>query len=122
VKPVVQAQLLEAILRVLGAKVQAGAKPAFITRHSLQEERRSLRVLLAEDNAINRRLASRLFEKRGHTVVVAENGQQALAALAKQEFDLVMMDVSMPEMDGFEAAAAIRAGEKPQVLTFQSSP
>ena len=112
VKPVVQAQLLEAILRVLGAKVQAGAKPAFITRHSLQEERRSLRVLLAEDNAINRKLASRLFEKRGHTVVVAENGQQALAALAKQEFDLVMMDVSMPEMDGFEAAAAIRAGEK----------
>jgi two-component system, sensor histidine kinase and response regulator len=112
VKPVVQSQLLEAILRVLGSKAQAGDKPAFIKRHSLQEERRGLRVLLAEDNAINQKLASRLIEKRGHTVVVAENGHQALAELAKQEFDLVVMDVSMPEMDGFEAAAAIRAGEK----------
>ena len=112
VKPVVQSQLLEAILQVLGGKAQAGDKPSFIKRHSLQEDRRVLRVLLAEDNAINQKLASRLIEKRGHTVVVAENGHQALAELAKQEFDLVVMDVSMPEMDGFEAAAAIRAGEK----------
>ncbi len=112
VKPVIQTQLLEAILRVLGAQVQAGDQPVVITCQSLTEGRRGLRVLLAEDNAINQKLASRLIEKRGHTVIVAENGHEALAALAKQEFDLVVMDVSMPEMDGFEAAAAIRANEK----------
>ncbi len=112
VKPIVQSQLLEVILRILGAKIQTGNQPALITHHSLRQERRSLRVLLAEDNAINQKLASRLIEKRGHAVVVAGNGLEALAELAKQEFDMVLMDVSMPEMDGFEAAAAIRALEK----------
>ncbi|MGH9455415.1 MAG: response regulator, partial [Terriglobia bacterium] len=68
----------------------------------------NLTILLAEDNPVNQRLAVRLIEKRGHTVVVAENGREALAALEKQTFDLVLMDVQMPEMDGFEATAAIR--------------
>jgi two-component system sensor histidine kinase/response regulator len=71
-----------------------------------------LRVLLAEDNLVNQRLAVRLLEKRGHRVTVAGTGLEALLALEKESFDLVLMDVQMPEMDGLEATAAIREKEK----------
>jgi signal transduction histidine kinase/CheY-like chemotaxis protein len=73
---------------------------------------RSLRVLVAEDNAVNLHLIKVILEKQGHLVVVAENGREALAALEKESFDVILMDVQMPEMDGFEATAAIRAREK----------
>ncbi len=112
-KPIRQSELREAIALVLGAREQKGAIP-LITRYALQDAREpaaSLRVLLAEDNAVNQRLASRLLEKRGHSVVVAANGREALAALEKESFDLVLMDVQMPVMDGFEATAAIRKKE-----------
>jgi CheY-like chemotaxis protein/HPt (histidine-containing phosphotransfer) domain-containing protein len=68
--------------------------------------------LLAEDNVVNQKLASRLLEKQGHTITVAGNGKEALAALERRPFDLVLMDVQMPEMNGFEAARAIRARER----------
>jgi len=68
--------------------------------------------LLAEDNAVNQKLAVRLLEKQGHTVRLAANGKEALIALEQERFDLVLMDGQMPEMDGFEAAAAIRAREQ----------
>jgi PAS domain S-box-containing protein len=71
-----------------------------------------LHVLLAEDNAINKKLAARILEKRGHLVSVAANGREALAALEDQTFDLILMDLQMPEMDGFEATAAIRSKQK----------
>ena len=71
-----------------------------------------MKVLLAEDNAVNQRLAVRLLEKRGHRVVVAANGLEALAVLKKESFELVFMDVQMPEMDGIEATIAIRESEK----------
>jgi PAS domain S-box-containing protein len=113
-KPIRQSELREAIARVLGAHVQNGAIP-LITRFSLHdghEPGASLRVLLAEDNAVNQRLAVRLLEKRGHHVVVAGNGAEALAAMEKEDFDLVFMDVQMPEMDGLEATAVTRGKEK----------
>src|SRR5579863_181479 len=113
-KPIRQSELREAVARVLGAHVQNGAIP-LITRFSLHDGREpgaSLRVLLVEDNAVNQRLAVRLLEKRGHHVVVAGNGAEALAATEKQDFDLVFMDVQMPEMDGLEATAVIRGKEK----------
>src|SRR5205823_5591784 len=72
---------------------------------------RPLHVLLAEDNAINQTLVVRLLEKQGHTVAVAGNGREALAALEREAFDLVLMDVEMPEMDGLEATAVIRRRE-----------
>jgi CheY-like chemotaxis protein len=74
---------------------------------------RPLRVLLAEDNAVNQRLAVRLLEKAGHTVTVAANGQLALDALGQGSFDVVFMDLQMPEMGGFEATQFIRRGEGP---------
>jgi signal transduction histidine kinase/CheY-like chemotaxis protein len=113
-KPIRQSELREAIARVLGANKPEGVIP-LITRYSLQDAREpgsSLMVLLAEDNAVNQRLVVRLLEKRGHRVAVAENGLEALAALKKEDFDLVLMDVQMPEMDGMEATAAIRKEEK----------
>ena len=113
-KPIRQSELREAIARVLGAREQDGAIP-LITRFSLQDAREpgtSLKVLLAEDNLVNQRLAVRLLEKRGHRVVVAANGREAIEALQKEGFDVVFMDVQMPEMDGLEATAAIRVKEK----------
>jgi CheY-like chemotaxis protein len=85
---------------------------ALVTRHSLREGRSRLRVLLAEDNAVNQLLAVRLLEKCGHEVVVAENGRKALETLDRESFDLVLMDIQMPEMDGWEATQAIRVKEK----------
>ena len=71
-----------------------------------------MRILLAEDNLVNQTVAVRLLEKRGYTVVVAGNGRAALAALEQNNFDLVLMDVQMPELDGFETTVAIRAKEE----------
>ena len=112
-KPIRQSELREAIARVLGAKEHKGAIP-LITRYSLQDAREpstSLRVLLVEDNRVNQRLATRLLEKRGHSVSLAGDGREALATLEKESFDLVLMDLQMPEMDGFEATAVIRKKE-----------
>jgi len=113
-KPIRQSELREAVARVLGAKEQEGAIP-LITRYSLHDAREplaTLRIVLAEDNLVNQRLATRLLEKRGHFVVVAGNGLEAVAAFEREKPDLILMDVQMPEMDGFEATAAIRAKEK----------
>jgi CheY-like chemotaxis protein len=113
-KPIRQSELREAVARVLGAREHDGAIP-LITRFSLQDAREPeayLSVLLAEDNLVNQRLVVRLLEKRGHRVVVAGTGLEALQALEKGSFDFVLMDVQMPEMDGIEATAVIREREK----------
>jgi two-component system sensor histidine kinase/response regulator len=113
-KPVRQSELRDAIARVLNAKEQAGAIP-MITQYSMQKNGASatgLHILLAEDNPVNQKLAVRLLEKRGHHVAVASTGRQALLALEKRSYDLVLMDVQMPEMDGLEATMLLREKEK----------
>jgi two-component system, sensor histidine kinase and response regulator len=113
-KPIRQSELRQALALALGASEQGGAIP-LITRYSLQDGREpafSLKILLAEDNAVNQRLAVRLLEKKGHRVSVAGNGLEALEALKRDSFDLVLMDVQMPDMDGLEATAALRQNEK----------
>ena len=110
IKPINPAELLQAILHALrtdtGRREQADGKPR------RRKNQRALRTLLAEDNAVNQKLAVRLLEKWGHTVRVAMTGREALAAWEQHPFDLVLMDVQMPEMDGLAATAAIRLKER----------
>ena len=110
-KPIVQIELLESIRKVLrvGPKTsdQRVLKPQM-----LPTERRGLRVLLAEDNLVNQKLAVRLLEKRGFSVTVAGDGRAAINALSTSEFDVVLMDVQMPGMDGLQAVAEIRRSEQ----------
>jgi signal transduction histidine kinase/CheY-like chemotaxis protein len=109
-KPVRQSTLLDSIMTVLGptATTEAPAPDRAVWGRSP----RRLRVLLAEDNPVNQKLAVRLLEKRGHHVAVVGTGRAALDALDRERFDAVLMDVQMPEMDGFETTAAIRDREK----------
>ena len=109
-KPVGQSVLLNAIMTVLGPALTHDAAAVPIRPGVAQSERR-LRLLLAEDNVVNQRLAVKLLERRGHDVIVVNNGRQALAALELGQFDAVLMDVQMPEMDGFETTVAIREQE-----------
>jgi signal transduction histidine kinase/DNA-binding response OmpR family regulator len=111
-KPIRRSELLEAIKMALGSHQQSEKSSPVITRHLLRESRRQLKILLAEDNPVNQMLAVRLLEKRGHTVTVAETGMLAVKAHESHPFDLVLMDVQMPEMDGLEATIAIRQREK----------
>ena len=111
-KPVKQSDLLEAILTTLGAapRTPLAPAPAGVTTSATRTQ--GLRILVAEDNPVNQRVAVRMLEKRGHSVVVAENGKRAVEALERGSFDLILMDVQMPEMSGLEATAAIRDQER----------
>jgi signal transduction histidine kinase/DNA-binding response OmpR family regulator len=110
-KPVKQSDLLNVIKLVLGSPHTPNDRP-LVTTHSLREARTALSILLAEDNRVNQALAIRVLEKRGHAVVVAQTGKEVLAAVEKRQFDLILMDVQMPEMDGLQATKAIREKEK----------
>ncbi len=106
-KPVGQADLLDAI-RTAVAGTAAGA---LITRHWLREHRLRYRILLADDSPTNRMLAMRILENRGHAVTAVDDGRQAIEALERSQFDVILMDVQMPVMDGLEATVAIRMKE-----------
>lgn len=107
-KPVIASELLNEVLRQFGKFTPINPAPVQESRSPRAEARR---VLLVEDNEINRRVALGLLHKRGHEVTVAENGLEAVTALADREFDVVLMDMQMPVMDGFEATATIRNRE-----------
>jgi PAS domain S-box-containing protein len=111
-KPVNQSDLLDALMSILGPGQDEAPRQALVTRHSVREDRRRLRILLAEDNAVNRRVAVGLLEKRGYEVITATNGVEVLAYLERGTVDAILMDVQMPEMGGLEATAAIRAREQ----------
>jgi two-component system sensor histidine kinase/response regulator len=111
VKPVRQGELLNSIRQALQKTSKLETVP-LVTRHTLRETQNRARILLAEDNAVNQTLAVRLLEKRGYAVFVAGDGRAAVAALEKNTFDLILMDIQMPGMDGFEATSQIRQKEK----------
>jgi len=113
-KPVSRSELREALFMLLDGTAVQSASDGPLTRQVICGKRAEsgLKILLAEDNPVNQKLAVWMLEKRGHKVTVAGNGKQALAALQKDAFHLVLMDIQMPEMDGFEATAAIRENER----------
>jgi two-component system, sensor histidine kinase and response regulator len=111
VKPIRQGELLDAICRILD-KTAHERPELLVTTHTLREAKSRVRVLLAEDNAVNQTLAVRILEKRGFSVTAVPDGQSAVDAVQGGAFELVLMDIQMPGMDGFQATAAIREREK----------
>ena len=111
-KPVRQSELLDAIMSALGSVRTESRSGTVLPPEPILKGSRSLRILLAEDNPVNQRLAVRILEKWGHSLAVAGNGRKAVEVWEKERFDLVLMDVQMPEMSGLEATAAIREREK----------
>jgi CheY-like chemotaxis protein len=112
-KPVKQSFLLESIQIVLGLRSwDKGQMVPFVTRHTLKKTKKTARILLAEDNVINQKLVVKILEKTGYDISVASNGEQAVSLLEKEKLDLVLMDIQMPKMDGFDATIHIREKEK----------
>jgi two-component system, sensor histidine kinase and response regulator len=111
-KPIKQSELFDAILTVLDIESTPPEKRHMVTKHSVREGRAGLRILLAEDNPVNQRLAVTILNKMGYEVVATANGKEAVQAYEQEAFDVILMDVEMPEMDGFEATGLIREREK----------
>ena len=116
-KPVRRAELRAAIVAAIADRSRGhhAEVPAVVAKAGRVAEERSgsgLRILLTEDNVVNQLVGRGILQKASHSVVIANNGKEALTLLEGQPFDLVVMDVQMPEMDGFEATAAIREKEK----------
>lgn len=112
IKPVRQSVLLDAVLEILSFTGEHRAVTEPIVSKVALQEPAGLHILVAEDNAVNRRVVESILTKRGHTVVLVENGKLAVDAVQTSTFDVVLMDVQMPEMDGHEATSAIRNLEK----------
>jgi PAS domain S-box-containing protein len=110
-KPIKQSELFDAIMTSLGISLRRGATADEAVPSQVECGSR-WKVLLAEDNAVNQKLVVRLLEKRGHEVTIAADGREAVAAAEREPFDVVLMDVQMPELGGFEATAAIRERER----------
>jgi signal transduction histidine kinase/CheY-like chemotaxis protein len=111
-KPVQQSALLNAIVTAMDEPLAGAIFEAPVALSTGPPSRSPLRILLADDNAVNQKLAQRVLEKHHHLVETASNGNGVLRALENQSFDLILMDVQMPEMDGFEATAALRDKER----------
>ena len=115
-KPVNQSDLLDAILLSFEEPKKIKKTQPLITQHSLRESRKGYKILLAEDNPINQKVALYLLQRQGHQVKIANNGEEVLKSIKNDKFDLILMDIQMPKMDGLKATATIRLQEKKSKL------
>ena len=123
VKPVKQSHLFNTIVNVLQMKKEKAepdkseesSEPEIITAHTIEEQMRNgVRILLAEDNLINQKVALKILQKRNYSVDVVNNGKEAVKAALRQHYDIILMDVQMPVMDGYEATQKLRAKLSPK--------
>lgn len=107
-RPVTPSDLMDTIMTVMATDTSDGT---VITRHTMRQGKRTLRILLAEDNSVNQSIGLSLLESRGHTVICARNGREALQAFQRGVFDLILTDIQMPELDGYQLTRRIREVE-----------
>lgn len=111
-KPVTQSDLLDSLALIFDKEDTLKKSAELVTRHTLRERSPHLRILLAEDNLINQKLVIRILEKDGHKIEVANNGLEVLSLLKEKNYDVILMDIQMPEMDGYETTTHLRKFDK----------
>ena len=112
IKPINPHEIMEGINILMAGINQNEGQPPLVTLHSIRETRHRLKILLAEDNIVNQRVVDGMLKKMGHSIVISNNGREVVEKFEEDTFDLILMDVQMPEMDGLEATALIREKEK----------